>query len=52
MPDTLVFCVAPVIEPPPDATENVTVTPLTGFPFASVTFAEGGVATAVPGLAD
>jgi hypothetical protein len=40
-----------VTEPPPLATANVTVTPLTGFPLASVTRAAGAIATAVPTVA-
>ena len=35
------------IEPPPLATANVTDTPLTALPFASVTVTDGAVATAV-----
>ena len=34
--------------PPPCATEKVTVTPCTGLPFWSVTFTDGGAATAWP----
>ena len=43
-----VLGVAPVTLPPPDATANVTLTPDTAFPFASVTFTEGLVLTALP----
>jgi hypothetical protein len=38
-------------EPPPLATAKVTDTPLTALPFASVTFTEGAVATAVATVA-
>src|SRR5205823_14945027 len=38
--------------PPPDATANVTLTPATGFPFASRTITEGATGTAVPAGAD
>jgi hypothetical protein len=38
----------PVTLPPPEAMANVTITFGTGFPNASVTNAEGGVATALP----
>lgn len=48
MPDAFDVAVAPVTEPPPLATEKFTVVPLTGFPFASVIFTDGAVATAVP----
>jgi hypothetical protein len=47
-----VVAAPPVIDPPPDATANVTATPLTGFPFASLTCTDGGVATADPAIAD
>jgi hypothetical protein len=42
----------PVAEPPPDATANVTATPLTGLAYASVTNTLGGTATAVFTVAD
>src|SRR5205823_910152 len=38
----------PVIVPFPGATANVTATPATGLPFASLTITEGGEPTAVP----
>src|SRR2546425_9418885 len=38
--------------PPPDATANVTATPLTGFPLASCTITDGSIGTAVPAVAD
>ncbi len=38
--------------PPPDAAANVTGTPATGLPLASCTITAGGVATAVPTVAD
>jgi hypothetical protein len=38
--------------PPPDAMANVTATPATGLLFASRTITDGGVATAVPTVAD
>ena len=47
-PLVLVVWVPPVIVPFPGATANVTATPATGFPFASLTITEGGVLTAVP----
>ena len=37
--------------PPPDATANVTATPLTGFPFPSFTITDGGELTALPAVA-
>src|SRR5207249_863033 len=37
--------------PPPEATANVTLTPATGFPFASRTITDGSTATAVPAVA-
>jgi hypothetical protein len=36
------------MEPPPLATANTTFKPLNPFPLASVTFTDGGIATAVP----
>ena len=51
MPWAFVVAFAPVIDPPPDATANVTLVPLTGFPLASSTFTDGGTATAVPASA-
>jgi hypothetical protein len=47
-PDAFVTCDPPVNVPPPLATANITVIPLTGLPFASRTVTEGGTATAVP----
>ena len=38
---------AGLVEPPPPVTVKVTDTPLTGFPFTSVTRTEGGAPTAV-----
>ena len=40
------------IEPPPDATANVTETPETGLPLASVTSTLGGIVTDDPATAD
>src|SRR5205807_576825 len=51
-PLVLVVWVPPVIVPFPGATANVTVTPVTGFPFASLTITDGGALTAVPAVAD
>src|SRR5207302_5514913 len=51
-PLVLVVWVPPVIVPLPGATANVTVTPVTGFPFASLTITDGGQLTAVPAAAD
>src|ERR1019366_3435698 len=48
MPLALVVCAPPARLPPPVATANVTLTPLTGLLFASLTSTLGGVATAVP----
>ena len=45
MPCAFVVCVAPVTEPPPVPTANVTMTPATGTLFASFTITLGGVAT-------
>jgi hypothetical protein len=50
-PALFVVCVPPVTEPPPLATAKVTVTPLTGFPFASFTVTAGAVLTADPAVA-
>src|SRR5205085_925454 len=47
-PLPLVVWLAPVIVPFPGATANVTATPATGLPFASLTMTEGGEPTAVP----
>jgi len=47
-----VVAVAPVIVPPPDATANVTLTPLTGASVESVTITLGSMVTAVPAVTD
>ena len=47
IPLASVFTVPPVIDPPPDATVKVTVTPDTGLLFASVIFTLGFVLTEV-----
>src|SRR5439155_15653493 len=44
----LVVWLPPVIVPFPAATANVTATPATGFPFASLTITDGGALTALP----
>ena len=46
IPDASVVAVAGAIDPPPDATANVTVAPATANPPASVTFTDGATATA------
>src|SRR5438128_2215231 len=51
-PLVLVVWLPPVIVPFPGATANVTATPTTGFPFASLTITDGGAPTAVPAVAD
>src|SRR5437016_307547 len=51
-PLLLAVWVPPVIVPSPGATANVTATPVTGFPFASLTITDGGALTAVPAVAD
>ena len=43
--------VAPVTDPPPLATANVTVTPATTLAFASVTFPDGATGNDVPAVA-
>src|SRR5207253_585640 len=48
----LVVWLPPVIVPFPGATANVTATPTTGFPFASLALTDGGALTAVPAVAD
>src|SRR5205807_2534021 len=48
MPLPLVVWLPPVIVPFPGATANVTATPVTGFPFASLTITDGAALTAVP----
>ena len=50
-PELLVTTVAPLgelMDPPPEATANVTLTPDLGLLLASVTNTEGAVVTAVP----
>src|SRR5581483_7273086 len=47
MPFAPVVALVPVAEPPPEATANVTATPATGLPYASVTSTDGFVATLV-----
>src|SRR5207237_943483 len=51
MPLPLVVWLPPVIVPFPAATANVTATPVTAFPFASLTITDGGALTAVPAVA-
>src|SRR5438270_399720 len=51
-PLVLVVWLPPVIVPFPGATANVTATPVTGFPFASLTITDGAALTAVPAVAD
>jgi hypothetical protein len=51
MPAVFVNAVAPVIEPPPDTTANVTDAPSFGLLLASLTMTEGAVGTAVPVVA-
>ena len=51
MPDAFVAVVPPVMDPPPAPAKKLTDAPLTGFPFASWTFTDGGVGTAVPAIA-
>src|SRR5207245_2790641 len=50
-PLVLVVWLPPVIVPFPGAAANVTATPVTGFPFASLTITDGGALTAVPTVA-
>ena len=52
IPLAFVVTDAPVTEPPPDATANVTDTPETGLLLASFTITLGAVATAEPAVAD
>jgi hypothetical protein len=47
-PDASVVLFAPVTAPPPEATAQTTEMPATGLPLESVTFTEGGIATAEP----
>ena len=51
IPDASLVALAPVTEPPPEATANTTATPDTGFPRESVTFTDGASATAEPAAA-
>src|SRR5437879_24891 len=51
-PLVLVVWLPPVTVPLPVAAANVTVTPVTGFPFASFTITDGGALTAFPAVAD
>ena len=50
MPPALLTTVPPVTDPLPAAGAKVTVYPATKFPFASVTFTEGGVGTRPPAV--
>jgi hypothetical protein len=50
-PAELVTGVGPVIDPPPDTTAKVTVTPDFGLPPASFTMTDGGTATEAPAAA-
>src|SRR4051812_6172629 len=52
IPLAFVVAVSPVTDPAPVATANVTPTPATGLPFASLPSTAGLVATAVPTVAD
>ena len=52
IPLALVVADKPVAEPPPVATAKVTLTPLTGLLFASLTITLGNVDTEVPTVAD
>ena len=51
-PPASVVVINPVAEPLPEVTAKVTLTPLTGLPFASFTITLGSVATEVPTVAD
>jgi hypothetical protein len=51
IPDAFVVAFGALTEPPPLATANTTATPATAFPFESVTFTEGAIATALPATA-
>ena len=50
-PASFVTVLAPVTDPPPDPTENVTVTPDATLPLASFTRTDGGTETALPAVA-
>src|SRR5207302_2120336 len=50
-PEASLTALAPVMEPPPEATAKVTVTPGRGLPLASRTRTAGAVLTAVPAAA-
>ena len=52
MPLPFVIAVAPVTEPPPEATANVTLAPVTGVPAKSRTSTEGAMASATDGAAN
>jgi hypothetical protein len=47
-PEALEVAGEPATVPPPLATANVTLTPFTGFPLASLTVTAGAMTTAVP----
>lgn len=51
MPLALVIAAPPATLPPPDAAANVTLTPDTTLPFASLTITDGAIATALPAVA-
>src|SRR5438128_319714 len=51
IPWALVVAVAPVIDPPPIASANVTAMPAIGFASASLMVTDGGTGTAVPTVA-
>ncbi len=51
IPEALVVALAPVTEPPPEATAKVTTTPETGLPPASMTLTLGSTATVLPATA-
>src|SRR5205085_2670196 len=51
-PLALVVWLPPRNSAVPGATANVTATPVTGFPFASLTITDGGALTAAPAVAD
>ena len=52
MPLAFVVADKSVPDPPPEATANMTETPETGLPFASIIMTLGAVATAEPAAAD
>src|SRR5688572_13890622 len=51
MPDAFVTADPPVTAPFPEPGEKMTLNPATGFPLASVTLTDGGVATGPPAVA-